>query len=69
MLWLLFVFVRFGLVTNAQKSEADGGSRRRLGSPDMEWFPETKQTQENAKNQEMDKQSSDPQSTFTAHTI
>ncbi|XP_026142875.1 serine/threonine-protein phosphatase 6 regulatory subunit 2 isoform X1 [Carassius auratus] len=53
---------RFGLVTNAQKSEADGGSRRRLGSPDMEWFPETKQTQENTKNQEMDKQSSDPQS-------
>ncbi len=56
-------------MTNAQKSEADGDSRRRLGSPDMEWFPETKQTQENAKNQEMDKQSSDPQSTFTAHTI
>uniref|UniRef100_A0A671LAH7 Serine/threonine-protein phosphatase 6 regulatory subunit 2-like n=1 Tax=Sinocyclocheilus anshuiensis TaxID=1608454 RepID=A0A671LAH7_9TELE len=53
---------RFGLVTNAQKSEADGGSRRRLESPDMEWFPETKQTQENTKNQEMDKQSSDPQS-------
>ncbi len=69
MLWLLFVFVRFGLVTGAQKSEADGDSHRRLGSPDMEWFPETKQTQENAKNQEMDKQSSDPQSTFTAHTI
>uniref|UniRef100_A0A673KRQ6 Serine/threonine-protein phosphatase 6 regulatory subunit 2-like n=1 Tax=Sinocyclocheilus rhinocerous TaxID=307959 RepID=A0A673KRQ6_9TELE len=53
---------RFGLVTNAQKSEADGGSRRHLESPDMEWFPETKQTQENTKNQEMDKQSSDPQS-------
>ncbi|XP_050991376.1 serine/threonine-protein phosphatase 6 regulatory subunit 2 isoform X1 [Labeo rohita] len=53
---------RFGLVTNTQKSEADGGSRRRLGSPDMEWFPETKQTPENTKNLDMDKQSIDPQS-------
>ncbi|XDV29153.1 hypothetical protein PO909_032306 [Leuciscus waleckii] len=53
---------RFGLVTNAQKSEVDGGSRRRLGSPDMEWFPETKQTPDKIQNQDMDKQSSDPQS-------
>uniref|UniRef100_A0A8C1AHA3 Protein phosphatase 6, regulatory subunit 2b n=1 Tax=Cyprinus carpio carpio TaxID=630221 RepID=A0A8C1AHA3_CYPCA len=53
---------RFGLVTNTQKNEADGGSRRLLGSPDMEWFPETKQTPEKAKNQDTDKQSSDPQS-------
>uniref|UniRef100_A0A8C2Q3G5 Protein phosphatase 6, regulatory subunit 2b n=1 Tax=Cyprinus carpio TaxID=7962 RepID=A0A8C2Q3G5_CYPCA len=35
---------------------------RCLGSPDMEWFPETKQTPEKAKNQDTDKQSSDPQS-------
>ncbi|XP_073706128.1 serine/threonine-protein phosphatase 6 regulatory subunit 2 isoform X2 [Garra rufa] len=53
---------RFGLASNPQKSEADGGSRRRLGSPDMEWFPETKQTPENTKNLDIDKQSSDPQS-------
>ncbi|KAK7151795.1 hypothetical protein R3I94_008214 [Phoxinus phoxinus] len=52
---------RFGLVTNAQKSEVDGGSRMRLGSPDMEWFPETKQTPDKIQNQDMDKQSSDPQ--------
>ncbi|XP_067276130.1 serine/threonine-protein phosphatase 6 regulatory subunit 2 isoform X1 [Pseudorasbora parva] len=53
---------RFGLVTNAQKSEVDGGSRMRLGSPDMEWFPETKQNPDKTKNQDMDKQSSDAQS-------
>ncbi|XP_051512084.1 serine/threonine-protein phosphatase 6 regulatory subunit 2-like isoform X2 [Myxocyprinus asiaticus] len=53
---------RFGLVTNTQKSEADGGSRRHLGSPDLEWFPESKQMPENIKNKETDKQSSDPQS-------
>lgn len=53
---------RFGLVTNAQKSEVDGGSRMRLGSPDMEWFPETKLNPDKTKNQDMDKQSSDAQS-------
>ncbi|XP_016148027.1 serine/threonine-protein phosphatase 6 regulatory subunit 2-like [Sinocyclocheilus grahami] len=53
---------RFGLVTNAQKSEADGGSRRCLGSPDIEWFPETKLTPEKTKNHDTAKQSSDPQS-------
>ncbi|XP_067246062.1 serine/threonine-protein phosphatase 6 regulatory subunit 2 isoform X1 [Chanodichthys erythropterus] len=53
---------RFGLVTNAQKSEVDVGSRRRLGSPDMEWFPETKQNLDKTKIQDMDKQSSDLQS-------
>jgi len=56
-------------VTNAQKSEVDIGSRRRLGSPDMEWFPETKQNLDKTKIQDMDKQSSDPQSTFTAHMV
>uniref|UniRef100_A0A672PHY9 Protein phosphatase 6 regulatory subunit 2 n=1 Tax=Sinocyclocheilus grahami TaxID=75366 RepID=A0A672PHY9_SINGR len=49
---------RFGLVTNAQKSEADGGSRRCLGSPDIEWFPETKLTPEKTKNHDTAKQSS-----------
>ncbi|XP_052007953.1 serine/threonine-protein phosphatase 6 regulatory subunit 2-like [Xyrauchen texanus] len=53
---------RFGLVTNTQKSEADGGSQRRLGSPDLEWFPDSKQMPENIKNKVKDKKSSDPQS-------
>lgn len=53
---------RFGLVTSTQKSEADAGSRRRLGSPDLEWFPESKQTPENVKNRDMDNQCIDPQS-------
>lgn len=60
---------RFGLVTSAQKSEADAGSRRRLGSPDMEWFPESKQTPENVKNRDMDNQCIDPQSALTAKPI
>ncbi|KAI7799366.1 serine/threonine-protein phosphatase 6 regulatory subunit 2-like [Triplophysa rosa] len=53
---------RFGQVTSTQNSEADAGSRRRLGSPDLEWFPESKQTPENAKNRDMDNQCIDPQS-------
>lgn len=53
---------RFGLMTSDQKSEADGGSLRHLGSPDLEWYPESKQTPENAKNLDMDKQCGGPQS-------
>lgn len=53
---------RFGLVTNPQKIEADAGSRKRLGSPDMEWFPEIKPNPEEKKSQEAEKQLSDPQS-------
>ncbi|KAA0715199.1 Serine/threonine-protein phosphatase 6 regulatory subunit 2 SAPS domain family member 2 [Triplophysa tibetana] len=53
---------RFGQETNTQNSEADAGSRRRLGSPDLEWFPESKQIPENAKNRDMDSQCIDPQS-------
>lgn len=64
-----FVFDRFGLVTSAQTSEADAGSRRRLGSPDMEWFPESKQTPENVKNRDMDNQCIDPQSALRANPI
>lgn len=63
-----FVFGRFGQETNTQNSEADAGSRRRLGSPDLEWFPESKQTPENAKNRDMDSQCIDPQSMLTAKT-
>ncbi|XP_072550591.1 serine/threonine-protein phosphatase 6 regulatory subunit 2 isoform X1 [Salminus brasiliensis] len=52
---------RFGVVSSTLKSEGEGGARRRLGSPDLERFPEAKQISDN-QSQEMGKQASSPQS-------
>ncbi|XP_037396114.1 serine/threonine-protein phosphatase 6 regulatory subunit 2 isoform X2 [Pygocentrus nattereri] len=53
---------RFGVTSSTLKSEGEGGARRRLGSPDLERFPEPKQIPDNNQGQEVGTQASSPQS-------
>ncbi|KAG7332880.1 hypothetical protein KOW79_003015 [Hemibagrus wyckioides] len=52
---------RFG-VTSTLRSEVEGGALRRLGSPDLECFPDCKQILDNSRSEDRDKDSSLPQS-------
>ncbi|KAM9481055.1 serine/threonine-protein phosphatase 6 regulatory subunit 2 isoform 1-T5 [Clarias gariepinus] len=52
---------RFG-VTPALKTEVEGGALRRLGSPDLECFPDGKQSPDGSRSEDADKDSSLPQS-------
>ncbi|KAF4091887.1 hypothetical protein AMELA_G00042130 [Ameiurus melas] len=52
---------RFG-VTSTLKSDLEGGPLRRLGSPDLECFPDCKQLLDNSRSEDADKDSSLPQS-------
>ncbi|XP_053478414.1 serine/threonine-protein phosphatase 6 regulatory subunit 2 isoform X1 [Ictalurus furcatus] len=52
---------RFG-VTSTLKSDIEGGPLRRLGSPDLECFPDCKQLLDNSRSEDADKDSSLPQS-------
>uniref|UniRef100_A0A3B1IN68 Protein phosphatase 6 regulatory subunit 2 n=1 Tax=Astyanax mexicanus TaxID=7994 RepID=A0A3B1IN68_ASTMX len=54
---------RFGVTSSKLKAEGEGGARRRLGSPDLEGFPQPKQISDNiSQSQEMSKEAISPQS-------
>ncbi|GAA6070992.1 serine/threonine-protein phosphatase 6 regulatory subunit 2 [Tachysurus ichikawai] len=52
---------RFG-VTSTLRSDVEGGALRRLGSPDLECFPDCRQILDNSRSEDGDKDSSLPQS-------
>ncbi|XP_060779146.1 serine/threonine-protein phosphatase 6 regulatory subunit 2 isoform X2 [Neoarius graeffei] len=52
---------RFG-VTSTLNSDLEGGALRRLGSPDLECFPDCKQVLDSSRSEDSDKDSSLPQS-------
>lgn len=56
-------------MTSTLRSDVEGGALRRLGSPDLECFPDCRQILDNSRSEDGDKDSSLPQSESSTDNI